>query len=198
MASLPQTESQRMESQRTGKPPTESSRPHDSLSLLSDEDVRQIAQLLDALDHSSLDFLQLERGDLKLTIGKGEAPNISATATSRPPAAAVPAVAPPTATTVAVESPPLPQGTAAAEDGTVVIAAPIMGRFYAKPDPGAAPFVTVGSQVNEDTTVALIEVMKVFNAVPAGVTGIVTTVCVQDTQIVEFGQVMFRVRPERP
>lgn len=196
MASLPRTESLSMQSQRTGKPPTESSRPHESLSLLSNEDVRQIAQLLDALDRSSLDFLQLERGDLKLTIGKGEAPDISATATSRVPAAAVPVAAPPAAPTVAAQSPPAPQGTPA-EEGTVAIAAPIMGRFYAKPDPGAAPFVTVGSQVNEDTTVALIEVMKVFNAVPAGVRGVVTEVCVQDTQIVEFEQVMFRVRPER-
>lgn len=70
-----------------------------------------------------------------------------------------------------------------------------MGRFYAKPDPGAAPFVTIGDEVNEDTTVALIEVMKVFNAVPAGIRGVVTEICVQDTEIIEYGQVIFRVRP---
>jgi acetyl-CoA carboxylase biotin carboxyl carrier protein len=198
MASPPQTEGQRMQSQRTGKAPTESGHPHDSLSPLTDEDVRQIAHLVDALDRSSLDFLELELGDLKLTIGKGEAPapDVSAVATSRLPAAAAPTAAPTAAG--AVQSPPPPQSAAAAaQEGTVAIVAPIMGRFYAKPDPGAAPFVTVGNRVDEDTTVALIEVMKVFNAVPAGVCGIVTEVCVLDTQIVEFEQVMFRVRPER-
>jgi acetyl-CoA carboxylase biotin carboxyl carrier protein len=55
--------------------------------------------------------------------------------------------------------------------------------------------VTVGSQVNEDTTVALIEVMKTFNAIPAGRRGTIVEVCVQNAQMVEFAQVLFRIRP---
>ena len=70
-----------------------------------------------------------------------------------------------------------------------------MGRFYAKPEPGAAPFVSVGAEVNPDTTVALIEVMKVFTAIRAGVHGVVTEVCVQNEQYIEYGQILFRVRP---
>jgi acetyl-CoA carboxylase biotin carboxyl carrier protein len=71
----------------------------------------------------------------------------------------------------------------------------IMGMFYAQPDPGSPPFVSVGTQVKEDTTVCLIEVMKTFNAIPAGVHGTVTEVCVNNAQLVEYGQVLFRVRP---
>ncbi len=71
----------------------------------------------------------------------------------------------------------------------------MMGRFYAKPEPGAAPFVSVGAKVSADSTVGLIEVMKVFTAVRAGVHGVVTEICVQDEQLVEYGQVLFRIRP---
>jgi acetyl-CoA carboxylase biotin carboxyl carrier protein len=165
---------------------------------LSDDDVRQIALLVETLDKSSLDFLELELGDTKLTIGKGEMPVVTAPAGSSPPAA--PPQQPPVAPAAVSAATPQPvQATETAapteDDGTLVIVAPIMGRFYAKPDPASAPFVSVGSEVNEDTTVALIEVMKVFNAVRAGVRGVITEVCVQDTEIIEYGQVMFRVRP---
>jgi acetyl-CoA carboxylase biotin carboxyl carrier protein len=161
---------------------------------LSDDDVRQIALLVETLNQSSLDFLQLELGDTKLTIGKGEAPVV--VTSGAPPlqspaaSAAVSAVAPEPVQAVDTAAP-----VEVEDDGTLMIEAPIMGRFYAKPDPASPPFVSVGSEVNEDTTVALIEVMKVFNAVRAGVQGVITEICVQDTEIIEYGQVMFRVRP---
>jgi acetyl-CoA carboxylase biotin carboxyl carrier protein len=170
---------------------------------LSDEDVRQIALLVETLDQTSLDFLQLELGDTKLTIGKGEMPVVATSAVAAPSAPPAPSAplpetpeTPATALAAAPETAPaVPPAAPAADDGTEVIVAPIMGRFYAKPDPASPPFVTVGSEVSEDTTVALIEVMKVFNAVRAGVRGVITEICVQDTAIIEYGQVMFRVRP---
>ena len=70
-----------------------------------------------------------------------------------------------------------------------------MGVFYAQPEPGAAPYVTVGSEVAADTTVGLVEVMKTFNAVTAGVAGTVIEVCAANNQFVEFGQAIFRVLP---
>jgi acetyl-CoA carboxylase biotin carboxyl carrier protein len=70
-----------------------------------------------------------------------------------------------------------------------------MGLFYAKPDPGSPPFVSVGSEVQEGTTVGLIEVMKVFNAVQAGAKGIVAEICIENGQTVEIGQTLFRIRP---
>jgi acetyl-CoA carboxylase biotin carboxyl carrier protein len=71
-----------------------------------------------------------------------------------------------------------------------------MGIFYAQPEPGKPPFVTVGALVEESTTVALVEVMKTFHAVSAGVRGTVVDVCVDDAELVELGQVLLRVEPE--
>ena len=89
---------------------------------------------------------------------------------------------------------PLAQTAGAESADTVAIVAPLLGRFYMQPEPGAAPFVSIGSQVTETTTVGLIEVMKTFNAVSAGVCGVVTEICVQDAQLIEYEQVLFRVR----
>ena len=77
------------------------------------------------------------------------------------------------------------------------IVVPLIGRFYTQSEPGGPPFVSVGSEVTEDMTVGLIEVMKTFNAVRAGVDGVFTEICVQDTQLVEYGDVLFRVRPPK-
>lgn len=167
---------------------------------LNDDEVRQIALLVETLDRSTFDFLQLEVGNLKVTIGKGNAPPgmgaapgvpASSVAAPQPPAAALPAAVP------AAPNPPPPAvaNEVRAPDGTVTIVAPLMGRFYAKPEPGAAPFVSVGAEVNADTTVGLIEVMKVFTAVRADVSGVVTEICVQDAEFIEYGHILFRVRP---
>ena len=162
------------------------------LSSLTDDEVRQVALLIETLDQSTFDYLQLEVGNLKVTIGKGAAPVVNAapavpgvTATALPPAAGV---APPTAAPASMDA-------AVAMDGTAAITAPIIGRFYAQPQPGAPPFVTLGSEIDQDSTVGLIEVMKTFNAVRAGISGVVTEICVQDGALVEYGQVLFRVRP---
>lgn len=169
------------------------------MATLSEDEVRQIALLVETLERSTFDFLQVELGDLKVTVGKGDPPadNGGGVAAGRParqepriqaaPASVVPAP---------VGTPAAPERTSThAEDGTVAVTAPMLGRFYAKPEPGAAPFVALGTEVNPDSTVALIEVMKVFTAVRAGLKGVVTEICVQDEQLVEYGQVLFRIRP---
>jgi len=171
------------------------------LSTLTDDEVRQIALLVETLERSTFDYLQLELGDLKVTIGKGNAPPPANAAAPGPysavqPAAPVASVAPASAPVSApAAEPKLAPQPAAAQDGTVTVVAPMIGRFYAKPEPGAAPFVSVGTEVTPDSTVALIEVMKVFTAVRAGVKGVVAEICVQDEQLVEYGQVLIRIRP---
>ena len=156
---------------------------------MSDEDVRQIVLLVESLDRSSFDFLQVNVGDLKVTIGKGNASPTEGAALSAPAAAPQLPSAPTPAPAGAAE-PPAPAKTdeGPAPDGTVAIVAPMIGRFYAQPEPGAAPFVTVGSEVNAETTVGLIEVMKVFAAVPAGVSGVITEICVQDASPAATGR----------
>jgi acetyl-CoA carboxylase biotin carboxyl carrier protein len=177
----------------------------DPLNSLTDDEVRQITLLVETLDRSTFDFLQLDVGNLKVTIGKGNNPpmTVAPAAPSAPapeqrasaPAASAPAAAA-VAAAVAVHNAPAQTARVDAppEDGTVTIVAPMMGRFYAKPEPGAAPFVAVGDSISADTTVALIEVMKVFTAVRAGVSGVITEICVQDAQFVEYEHVLFRVR----
>ena len=73
--------------------------------------------------------------------------------------------------------------------------APLLGTFYVAPEPGAPPFTHVGAKVTEDTTVALIEVMKVFNSVRAGAKGTIVEVVAQNGQFVEYGQTLFLIKP---
>ncbi len=81
------------------------------------------------------------------------------------------------------------------DDDMVTVEAPMLGTFYRAEAPGQPPFVEVGSRVDADTTVCIIEVMKMMNSVPAGVAGTIAEVCQENAQLVEYGQALFRVRP---
>jgi acetyl-CoA carboxylase biotin carboxyl carrier protein len=169
----------------------------DDLIALNEEHVRQIGRIIEVLERSTFDFLQVEVGELKVTVGKGDIPVSAATLPPAQPVVGVPpsvmpipAVAP--ATSTIQQTQPSDSG----HPGAVEIKSPIMGMFYAQPEPGAPPFVAVGSNVREDTTVALVEVMKTFNAVTAGVRGRIVDICVRNAELVEFGQALFRVAPE--
>ena len=81
----------------------------------------------------------------------------------------------------------------AAADGSATIDAPMLGTFYRANAPGQQPFVEVGSEVGDDTVVCLIEVMKMMNAVKAGMAGTVVAVCADNAEVVESGQPLFRV-----
>ena len=80
--------------------------------------------------------------------------------------------------------------------GTVAVRAPMVGTFYRAPEPGAAPFVEPGQRVAADTTVCIIEVMKLMNSIPAGCAGVVTHVLVKDAEPVEYGQPLIAIRPD--
>jgi acetyl-CoA carboxylase biotin carboxyl carrier protein len=73
------------------------------------------------------------------------------------------------------------------------VAAPLLGTFYRAPRPGAPPFVEVGSLVQEDTVIAIIEVMKLMNTVRAGMRGRVSAILVADGTLVEYGQALLRI-----
>jgi acetyl-CoA carboxylase biotin carboxyl carrier protein len=163
---------------------------------LSEDDVLQILKLI---DESTFDYFQLEVGELKITVSKGEP--IPLAGTSAPVAQApTPSRAAPAAQPAAAAPVPQPQAKAAPKtavipDGMVPVTAPLLGTFYVAPEPGAPPFVQVGATVTEDTTVGLIEVMKVFNSVRAGVKGVVSEVVAQNGQFVEHGETLFLVKP---
>ena len=82
------------------------------------------------------------------------------------------------------------------EEGLSAIRSPMLGTFYRCPAPGAPPYVEVGSFVEEGDTVCLIEVMKVFNAVKAGVKGCIAKIFPETGQLVEYGQTLFFVSPD--
>ena len=168
---------------------------------LTDDEVRRIGRIIETLEHSSFDYLQLELGDLRVTVARDGVvlPGVVAAAPAPSPApAAVTAPTPAAAAPVAAPASAPAAGSAvepAPEPGLVDIVSPMIGRFYSQPEPGAAPYVTVGARVDPDATVCLVEAMKMFNAVHAGVSGTIAQVCAQDASLVEYGQVLFRVRP---
>lgn len=159
---------------------------------LSEDDVLHILKLI---DESKFDYFQLEVGELKITVSKGDPIPLAGAArqpiavnaapSPAPAAAAKPAAAP---AAQAAKSVAIPEGMAA-------ITAPLLGTFYVAPEPGAPPFVKVGQQITEDTTVGLIEVMKVFSSVRATVKGTIVELVAQNGQFVEFGQPLFIVKP---
>jgi acetyl-CoA carboxylase biotin carboxyl carrier protein len=163
---------------------------------LSEDDVLHILKLI---DESKFDYFQLEVGELKITVSKGDpiplgSPTVQPTPTPAPSST----VAAKPQSTVSSSTPAA--GAAAAKppaipEGMLPITAPLLGTFYVAPEPGAPPFVKVGQQITEDTTVGLIEVMKVFNSVRAAVSGTIVEVVAQNGQFVEFGQALFIVKP---
>lgn len=165
----------------------------------------EVLQILDLVEKSNFDYLDLEIGDLKLTVSKSGVPAVPATvsvtqaapAPAAAPAVEAPAAPPPAASepAPAAESAPASQPVTVKE-GTVPIPAPMVGTFYATPEPGAPPFVKLGDHVDAETTVGLVEVMKVFNAVSSGAAGTIDEVCVESGQFVEHGQTLFLVRPD--
>jgi acetyl-CoA carboxylase biotin carboxyl carrier protein len=92
---------------------------------------------------------------------------------------------------------PVPPGAREARPGTALkeVKSPMVGTFYAAPEPGAEPYVRVGQRVTAGQTVCIIEAMKIMNEIESEVAGIVREVCVEDAQPVEYGQVLFGVDP---
>ncbi len=166
---------------------------------LSEADILRI---LDLIDRSSFDYFELTYGDIHLKVSKTGLPPeaASGTAPAPRPASEAPA-APPPPPAAAPATPPAaapepPAAAASAPPGLVPICSPMVGTFYVAPAPDAPPFVEVGSVVLEDTTVGLVEAMKVFTSVVAGVRGVIAQRVAENAQFVEYGQPLFLVRPE--
>jgi acetyl-CoA carboxylase biotin carboxyl carrier protein len=162
---------------------------------LTDDDVLQI---LDLIEKSDFDFLELQLGDLKLVVKKGgyversdQSPAPASGDTAQRQGAAKIEVSRRRA-----ESPARPKPAEVDLEGFLPIRAPMVGTFYVAPEPGAAPFVKEGARVEEETPVGLIEIMKVFSSVRAGVRGTISKILVANAQLVEYGQVLFLVKAD--
>lgn len=153
---------------------------------LSHDDVERILSLL---EKSHFDELRLEADGIKLELRRNGA-------TAGAPVASAPCAAPPAAPAAALAAPPAASAPTAAGAGLVDVKAPMLGAFFRTPKPGAEPFVSVGMRVEPDTVIGIIEVMKLMNSVSAGVSGEVVEILGADGQLVEYDQVLLRVRPD--
>lgn len=142
------------------------------------EDIKQLVQLMVDNDLSELDVSDGERR-ISLKRGPTGLPVVAA--------GAMPAVAAPGA--------PAPAGPVAPAEVLLEIKSPMVGTFYAAPSPDSEPYVSVGAAVSDDMVVCVVEAMKVMNEIKAECAGTIVEVCVKSTQPVEYGQVLFRVRP---
>lgn len=155
----------------------------------SHEDVQRLLQLLDS---SHFDELHLEADGIKLSLRRGGAAASPAPTVS---VASAPAPLPPAAPEKPAAAPAAAVPQASGDANLLEVRAPMLGTFYGAPKPGAAPFVAVGDRVSADTAVGIIEVMKLMNSISAGVEGVVVEVLARDGDLVEFDQVLLRVRP---
>ena len=111
------------------------------------------------------------------------------------PGGGAPALLPPASAQIGATSAPAAAVPADVPANWVAVNAPNLGTFYRAPKPGAEPFTEVGQAVTADTEICLIEVMKLFTALQAGVAGTVRRICVPDGSMVEYGQTLFYIEP---
>lgn len=159
---------------------------------LTHDDVQGILKIIDAAEH--LEEIEIVHGGFRLHVvrgGGGIRRDVErAAASTNSPAGTptpVPASLVPVATPVGVEVPP----------GVVALRAPMLGTFYRASAPGEKPFVEIGQKVRADDTVCLIEVMKLFNTIRAGVDGEVVEILAGNGALVEFDQPLVFIRPEK-
>jgi len=157
--------------------------------------AKEVAEITRLLEESSFDELNLEMEGLKLTLRRG-APGVAIASASAHIAAAGPTAAATAAgpAATAAGAGPRAAAAAAADPGVQDVPAPLLGTFYRAPKPGAPPFVEVGSMVEEDTIIGIIEVMKLMNTVRAGARGQVTAILARDGVLVEYGETLLRIR----
>ena len=158
------------------------------------EDLPDIQQLIQIMKDNDLVEVEIKRGDDKIAIKRSVPAG---------PPGAIPIMVPshPVGTlhpgAVTVPHPGQPAGGAAVKDvGLEQIKSPLVGTFYAAPSPDSEAFIEVGSKVEPQTVVCIVEAMKVMNEIKAEISGTVVEILVKNGQAVEYGQPLFKVKPE--
>jgi acetyl-CoA carboxylase biotin carboxyl carrier protein len=152
-------------------------------------DVRRIRRLVELMKEYDLSEIDLQQGETRVQIRRGGEPVMIAPAAR--PASATAEPPPPTA---AARPSPAPAAPAKVEEEHIVlIRSPMVGTLYAASDPDSPPYVKVGDPVGPETVVCIVEAMKVFNQIPAEVSGKIVAVLVENGEPVEYGQPLFKV-----
>jgi acetyl-CoA carboxylase biotin carboxyl carrier protein len=147
-------------------------------------DVKRVRQLVELMQEFELSEVDLKDGIQRVRLRRGAEPVL---VTASAPVATAPAASAP-ATSAAPAAAPAPSKF-------LEIKSPMVGTFYTAANPESPPFVKVGDMIGKDSTVCIIEAMKVFNQIPAEVAGKIAAVLVENGQPVEFGQPLFKVDP---
>ena len=154
-------------------------------------DLDWIRRLIDMVDGSGIDSLEISRFGTRVRIAKSPPVTVSAAAPSAMPAAPTAAApAEPAAATA-----PEPADVEEPDSGLAEVHSPMVGTFYRAPAPDAPPYVEPGDRVEKGQTVCILEAMKLMNELEAEVSGTVREICVENADPVEFGQVLFRIDP---
>lgn len=156
-------------------------------------DVQTIRMLVHLMSKHDLSELDLQDGGQRIRLRRGARVVAAPAATSVVPVAHPAPATPPPAS--GATPPPVPTPAPASSSNLVEIKSPTVGTFYAQEKEGAAPYVTVGSRVTPTTIIGLIEAMKVFNEISAGVSGVIKEIVIKNGESVEYNQVLFRVDP---
>ena len=144
-------------------------------------DLDRIKSVIDLMRAHELSEFAIEEPDFKLALKRGVAGMVMATPMMAPAVAPLPAAPAP------VVAAPVP----APEENLTPIPSPLVGTFYRASSPDADPFVSVGSRVNKDTVVCIIEAMKVMNEIKAETNGVIKKILVENATAVQYGQPMF-------
>ncbi|MEN6452453.1 MAG: acetyl-CoA carboxylase biotin carboxyl carrier protein [Thermoguttaceae bacterium] len=152
-------------------------------------DVRKIRRLVELMKEHDLSEIDLQEGEVRIQLRR--ASSAAPVMVAAQPMMAAPAVAPPTAPSPAA-APAAPPADSGKKSG-LAIKSPMVGTFYTSPDPESPPYVKVGDHVGPDTTVCIVEAMKVFNQIPAELSGRIVAVLVENGAPVEFGQPLFKI-----
>ena len=153
-----------------------------------DSDLQRIKELIDIMKQNNLVEVEIKHGDDKIFLKRyQEPPAVTSVPTSKN--TTVSAQAP---TTEAEPAAPQPK----VEENLVDITSPLVGTFYAAPSPESDAYVEVGSQIEPQTVVCIVEAMKVMNEIKAENSGTIAEILVENGQAVEYGQVLFRVKPD--
>ena len=161
-----------------------------------DNDLQKIKELIEIMKDNELVEIEITHGDDKILLKRSQAQRPTETSVLK----IVPSISAVPAGPEAAEPPEPGAEPSAAEpqpaEDLVEIKSPIVGTFYATPSPDSEPFVELGSAVSPQTVVCIVEAMKVMNEIKAETGGTIAEILVENGQAVEYGQVLFRVRPD--
>ncbi|GEK30999.1 MAG: acetyl-CoA carboxylase biotin carboxyl carrier protein [Kurthia sp.] len=162
--------------------------------------IQEIREIIKLVDSSSVDEFVFEHDDTKLKLKKNSGTTVVST-TQAAPVAVAPVVeapkapeAPKAEVVKAPEAPKAVKEEVVADANLHKITSPMVGTFYASPNPESPAFVKAGDKVGEESIVCIVEAMKLFNEIEAEVTGEIVEVLVENGELVEYGQPLFLVK----